>query len=497
MLAVVFALALPASALASSAVVLVSGFDSHTPFTTPLPSCATQTGPTWNSPAGTSATLRAAGEQVFTAPVANSGASPGSPCTSSGGAVPPASDVLDSNGEVDVNGAALMHFLQFLDTNYGVTNVSLVGHSDGGLWSRSAITQMRAGATGPVVQSLTTLGTPHTGSFGADLAELVTDGKCELSNPTEQLLCQALLSVINRVFADLGPTAIRELSSSFLEGWNPQQTIGCPVSVAAGTFVKVPVIGSLLPRYYNPSDGIVGQASALARASTSLDGTTIPGPGIPNVISLGSFPVVHTADLSFLGTTNTLTNDPAIGMAVLAAVQAGATRPACASPGFAAPAPQPQRAVRVRQPFSALGIGRGRQGGRGSGHREVAFLLRGGSIRCGHRPVRSVPLLGSRRVRIAVVRCSARLRIRGRVLLLGRDPARRVLVVSRRGRALRVRVNGPTLRRLRVQVRVRGSWRRVHHGVIRLPRGTRTVTVRAVGTGAGGARLVATAVVAS
>ncbi|HEX5195380.1 MAG TPA: alpha/beta hydrolase [Solirubrobacteraceae bacterium] len=491
------ALALPASAFASSAVVLVSGFDSHTPFTTALAGCATQTGPTWNSSTGTAASLRAAGEQVFTAPVANAGTSPGSPCTAPGGAVPPASDVIDSNGDVDANGAALMGFLQFLAAHYGVTNVSLVGHSDGGLWSRSAITQMRADSTGPVVQSLTTLGTPHTGSFGADLAELVTDGKCELSNPTEQALCEAVLSVINKVFADLGPTAVRELSSSFLEGWNPQQTIGCPVSVAAGTYVKIPYIGWLLPRYYNPSDGIVGQASALAQASTSLEGTTIPSPGIPDVISIGSFPVVHTADLSFLGTTNTLTNDPAIGMAVLAAVQAGATRPACSAPGLATPGPRPHsRVVRVREPFRVFGLSARRSGhSRGRGRGQVAFLLPGGSIRCGSRPVRTVPLLGSRRVRLAVVRCAHRVRIRGRVLLVGRDPQRRELVVTRRGRTLRVHVAGPPLRRLRVRVHVRRSWRAVHHGKIRLPARTRTVSVRAVGVGRDRLSLVATAVV--
>jgi len=268
------------------------------------------------------------------------------------------------------------------------------------------------------------------------------------------------------------------------------------VSVAAGTFVKVPVIGWLLPDYYNPSDGIVGQASALAEASTSLEGTPIPAPGIPHVIDLGSFPVVHTADLSFLGTTNTLTNDPAIAMAVLGAVKAGATRSPCASPGFGAPTPRPHRAVRVRRPFSAFGVGRGK-GGSGSGRKLVAFLLRGGSIRCGRRAVRAVPLLGSRRVRVAVVRCRAGLRIRGRVLLLGRDPQRRVLVVSRQGRTLRVRVNGPRLRGLRERVRVRGFWRPVRRGVIRLPEGTRTVTVRALGTDRSGLRLVATAVVAS
>jgi hypothetical protein len=38
-LAVALALAMPAAAFASSAVVLVSGFDTATPFTVPLASC--------------------------------------------------------------------------------------------------------------------------------------------------------------------------------------------------------------------------------------------------------------------------------------------------------------------------------------------------------------------------------------------------------------------------------------------------------------------------
>jgi hypothetical protein len=71
-----------------------------------------------------------------------------------------------------------------------------------------------------------------------------------------------------------------------------------------------------------------------------------------------------------------------------------------------------------------------------------------------------------------------------------------VLVVSRRGRTLRVRVDGARLPGLREHVRVRGSWRTLPHGQMRLPKGTRTVTVRAVGAEPGGPRLIATAVVA-
>jgi triacylglycerol lipase len=497
-LAVVFALAMPAAAFASSAVVLVSGFDTTTPFSVPLPSCAAQAGPTWGAATGPAASLRTAGEQVFTAPVSNAGSSPGLPCTGPGDAVPPATDVINSNGEVDANGAALQGFLQFLATNYGVTSVDLVAHSDGGLWSRSAITQLRAADGGPTVQSLTTLGTPHTGSFGADLAELVVDGQCEASDPTEQAVCEALLSVVQDLATDLGPTTLRELTSSFMEGWNPQQTIGCPVAVGAGTYVNIPYIGSLLPSYYNPSDGIVGQASALAAASTSLDGQPIPGPGIPQVVSIGTFPVVHSSLLTFLGTNNTLTNDAAVGAAVVKAVQAGATRSPCSTPALGVPGPRLQPlTVRLRRSFSAFAVAdrHGRVATPRGG--AVAFLLHGASIRCRGRAVPSVPLLGSRRVRVAAVRCPGTSRVRGRVLLLGRDPQRRTLMLTRRQRTVTAHVRGPALRQLRVSVRVHGSWRRLQGGRTRLPAGTRSVSVRATGVDRNGLRRLATAVIGS
>ncbi len=487
-------LVLPATALASSAVVLVSGFDTTTPFSVPAASCATKAGPTWSAPTGPAASLRAAGEAVFTAPIANSGGSPGPPCTEPGGAVPPAADVLNSNGDVNDNGAALKRFLQFLATKYGVTSVSLIGHSDGGLWSRSAITQLRAANVGPVVQSLTTLGTPHTGSFGADLAEYVVDGRCEASNPTVQAVCEALLSVTKRLIAALGPIATRELSSSFLAGWNPEQTIGCPVSVAAGTYVKVPYIGWLLPKYYNPNDGIVGEASALGQASTSLEGTPIPGPGIAHVISIGAFPVIHSSSLSFLGTTDALTNDAAVGAAVLKAVQRGLTGTPCAAPVTGLTSrPTHLVTVRVQQPFAALAVN-GRPG-RVRGVRQVALLLRGASLSCRGRTVRAVPLLGSKQVRFAALRCAGTVRTRGRVLFLRQDPRQRTLVVTRRSRSLTARLRGPALRHLRLSVRVQARWRLLRDGRARLPVRAGAVSIRAVGVDRTGQRWLATAVV--
>jgi triacylglycerol lipase len=75
---------------------------------------------------------------------------------------------IDSNGDVDANGLAPARFLAFLQQSYGVANVQLVGHSDGGLWSRSALTQSHGG---PSILSLTTIGTPYTG-YVADVASV-------------------------------------------------------------------------------------------------------------------------------------------------------------------------------------------------------------------------------------------------------------------------------------------------------------------------------------
>jgi hypothetical protein len=156
-LVAIAALAAPAATRGApppgSAVVLVSGFNTTTPFTSSDPSCAGREGATWSAPTGPAAALKRAGYTVFTAPAARAGGSPGAPCAG-GGPAPPASATIDSNnGGLDANGRALLRFLAFLRSGYGLTRVQLVGHSDGGMWSRAAITQLPgsgAGVTVPV-----------------------------------------------------------------------------------------------------------------------------------------------------------------------------------------------------------------------------------------------------------------------------------------------------------------------------------------------------------
>jgi triacylglycerol lipase len=232
-------LALPAAASAAGpypeAIVMVSGYNSSTAFTTPDASCEGQEGDTWSNPAGPAAALRAGGNAVFTAPVKH-GTDPAlAPCAPGAQPVPGPGNYIDSFGANDPNGAALASFLEFLRTNYGVEHVQLVAHSDGGQWSRSAMTQDSA-FSGLVVDSLTTLGTPYTGSMVADIASELNNGRCDFKNFIEQDVCEALLDVIQVVFKGMGPTTIRQLTHAYLESWNPQQSIGtCPVTTIAGT----------------------------------------------------------------------------------------------------------------------------------------------------------------------------------------------------------------------------------------------------------------------
>jgi hypothetical protein len=50
-----------AASASGSAVVLVSGFDTATPFTTSAPTCAGKEGATWSAPTGPAAALKQAG----------------------------------------------------------------------------------------------------------------------------------------------------------------------------------------------------------------------------------------------------------------------------------------------------------------------------------------------------------------------------------------------------------------------------------------------------
>lgn len=489
------------------AVVLVSGYNSATSFTTPEPACEGREGDTWSNPDGPAAALRTAGFAVFTAPVRHGSDPLGPPCAPGATPVPPPADSIDSFGDNDDNGAALASFLAFLADEYGVERAQLVAHSDGGNWSRAAMTQGSAFA-GLDVRSLTTLGTPYTGSMIADIGTELRNGRCDFSDRSEQDLCQALIFVVRRIYGQMGPTTIEQLTHTYLERWNREQAIGsCPVTTIAGTGVDLDFIPF---SYYNPSDGLVGEASGLAHSALELpDFETIPAPGIPNLQFGGTYPVVHAPALSFLSPANLL-NTPAISTEVTSIV--GATPgggPLCNS---AAEAPATSRSSGVHDRYT-VPFRLTRSVVAGAGGRlgmtepdDVAVTGRDVVLRCDGRRVPQVPLLTRRRVGMAlpgtcerpvrVAGGSARGGATGGALLIRSHPTDE-LVVVRSGRRLRVRVRGPKVRGLTLKLRRDGRVRplRFPDGEVKLPPGLGSATVIAgAKTRPGHRRAVATLV---
>jgi hypothetical protein len=504
------------AASASSAVVLVSGFTTSTPFSTSDPSCAGKEGDTWST--SVAPVLKGAGFTVFTAPEGpnTNGSVPGTaptPCLGPGQAAPPAADTINTGGDVDQDGQRLGQFLAFLNQSYGVTDVQLVGHSDGGIWSRAAITQ--AGTfPGVTVTTLTTLGSPHEGSFVADLAQGVGGLDCtSTTSPLLKALCQGVQEIDQLIGQELGPTALAELSSTFTGTWNTTQSIGaCPTTVVGGTYVTVPYVGSLLPQYYNPSDGVVGQSSAMATASTALDFQPIPAPNLPGRIDGGTFPVVHSESLGFITSANLL-NQPNISAVVQGAVATGGNGTACAqgppaaaasraSAAAAATAPPPPQPTTLTldpvSPVGAVAADRLPPTHRG----DVVMGPRGVRVSCGRRVLVDRTSPGLRTVVLAPVpACSRALSVAGgRALELRRD-RRHPVDLRVDGDRVRVHVRHGPVRKLETQVSTGGAYHALrldHRGRGTLPpddNGTRVRVLLTVGHG-GGPRETAVAVLA-
>ena len=495
------------------AVLLVSGYNSSSAFTTPDPSCEGQEGDTWSNPDGPAAALRAAGKAVFTAPVQHGSDPLLAPCAPGGTPTPGAGTAIDSFGDNDTNGAALASFLQFLHESYGVESIQLVAHSDGGNWSRSAFTQDSA-YDGLEVRSLTTLGTPYTGSMVADIGTELRNGSCDFSDPAEQDLCQALLLVARQIYGDIGPTAVEQLTHSYLESWNPEQSIGaCPVTTIAGTGVDLPLVPF---EFYNPSDGLVGEASAQAQEAEALPSLDpIPAPVIPGLKNGGTYPVVHASALSFISPANLL-NTKAISDEVTTVVGGTPAGGALCNGSSATPDQlSAQRAGGGRIDASAsfrvnrLPSAKGFLGKAGSG--DAVLAKPGVRITCKGAVVPLVPLLADERLRVGYPgECGGAVRAKkldtGRgitgaslpAMVLHSHPRNELHARGKGGRKLKLSVSGPKVRKLRYELRRDGKTAPLkpnRRGVVKLPygRGSATLTARAT-TEPGARRAVATIV---
>lgn len=263
----------------SRAVVIMSGGGAVSPFTTPDQACSSEEGfySAGNSDTALRDYLLARGKQVYTAPamvpwgtVAEPDPTSFAPFKDCPITLPESMTVM-SAGDIDAAGEKLARFINFLFTDYGVTDVDLVGHSNGGLFSRAAIRILRQTQSPVTIRSLTTLGTPHNGSVPGSYtwgefttSDCMGDKFCEKFN--ESWLQYAAQ-------ADLGLN--RQNTFQYLDGpagWNAAQKgylDGIPVTLLAGTFFTAEGGNPTMWPY----DGITSRYSAWAQG---VSGGVIP-----------------------------------------------------------------------------------------------------------------------------------------------------------------------------------------------------------------------------
>lgn len=254
------------AAPADHAVVIVSGGNAVSPFTTPQQACATGLA-AGNTDTALRQHLLDAGYTVYTSPaMAGRG-----PVIDQGGfgafgdcpITLPENMTVDSTASIDLAGEHLARFLTYLHDTRGVNVIDVVGHSMGGLFSRAAFRVLQ-GLGSPVrIRSLTTLGTPWQGTYLGDYA----NGLSPLSNCGGDAFCEQasaeMLAEVERLQTGTG----REVNQGYLmgpQGWNEYQAgvlDQIPVTVIAGARFTHPEPAD--PMTW-PNDGLVARRSALA-----------------------------------------------------------------------------------------------------------------------------------------------------------------------------------------------------------------------------------------
>lgn len=256
--------------MGSRAVIIVSGGGSVSPFTTPMAAGSAEAG--FLSAGNTNTALRdyllEQGLSVFTAPAHDQWGPVREPDPTSFGpfkdAPAPLSDSMTilSTGDIDNAGEKLHRFVRFLGQRHEITEVDIIGHSNGGLYARAAIKLLKQTDAPVRVRSLTTLGTPHCGSVpgrmtlgeltAADtMGDAFTEKLFELW-PTYALKTDKGLNVQDTEHYLMGA-----------DGWNAAQgdaLDGIPVTLMAGTWFTQ---AGGNPTMW-PYDGLVSQYSAWA-----------------------------------------------------------------------------------------------------------------------------------------------------------------------------------------------------------------------------------------
>jgi triacylglycerol lipase len=256
--------------MSSRAVVIVSGGGAVSPFTTPTQGCSTEPGflSAGNTDTGLREYLLDAGWAVFTAPAMDDWGPVREPAPDSFGpfreapVVLPDTMTIMSAGDIDNSGEKLYRFLGFLASDYGVSEFDLIGHSNGGLYARSAIRLATLPDAPFRVRSLITLGTPHCGSVPGRL----TIGELASTDTMGDAFTEKLFELWPQYAVKVDKGLNVQDTEHYLvgpSGWNAAQgnaLDGIPVTLLAGTYFTAEGGNPTMWPY----DGLVSQHSAWA-----------------------------------------------------------------------------------------------------------------------------------------------------------------------------------------------------------------------------------------
>jgi triacylglycerol lipase len=306
-----------ADTLPTRAVVIVSGGDAVSPFTTPDQACATGLA-AGNTDTAIRGYLLSQGYTVYTSP-AMAGRGPVTDQSGFGafGDCPvtlPDMMTVDSTGGIDLAGEHLARFLNLLHTDRGVDEVDVVGHSMGGLYSRAAFRVLQQTGSPLRIRSLTTVGTPWQGSYLSDYANGLTPLSDCLGNAFCEQGMESMKAEVLRVMSGSG----REVNQGYLmgaTGWNEFQAgvlDAIPVVVISGGRFTKP--GAANPTVW-PNDGIVATSSALA---TNISDRVLPHRRCLRFDDTHSIFVSNSTDMSW---ETALTWDPRVLEALGTAIE--------------------------------------------------------------------------------------------------------------------------------------------------------------------------------
>jgi triacylglycerol lipase len=276
------------------AVVLMCGGDATSPFTTPDAACRSGLA-AGNTNTALREYLLERGHQVFTAPAQNGRGVVTDSDPASFGAFGEQPEVLgeqytvNSTADIDLGGEHLVRFIGLLHDRYGVDEVDLIGHSNGGLFARSAIRTIGILGIPVRTRSLTTLATPWMGTLPLRWAY----GEIPDSALMGQEFATRFAAELKAHAADGDMVLSRENTYHYLVGkgrWNEFQ-IGIlddiPVYTVGGSYFEA---SGGDPELW-PNDGLVTRFSALAEG--------IPAEVAPRHTS-ATFPVTHSIFISNL-----------------------------------------------------------------------------------------------------------------------------------------------------------------------------------------------------